>query len=105
MMNQPAIYVSIDNQKFLYLAMLNNRYSNLLDKCQECMVRIDKVRNSFEYKNKKDQRQRLVEALRVAVYSDSLSVIKKHKKVDNGKQLFYGVTKSKKHTSRLRKDA
>ena len=70
--------------KMAHLLVPNARYSKLLGNFQKYIFRLDRLKNTLEYK--KDQRQRSVETLGVSGHGDTSSVAKKSKKVNSKKE-------------------
>ncbi|HMR72527.1 MAG TPA: hypothetical protein PKD68_00795 [Candidatus Saccharibacteria bacterium] len=64
-----------------HLLVPNARYSKLLGNFQKYIFRLDRLKNTLEYK--KDQRQRSVETLGVSGHGDTKSVAKNSKKVNS----------------------
>lgn len=69
-----------EKSKLLRIMVPNAKYSKLLQKFQEKIVRVDKLQKSLEYK--KDQRRRSVETLGVSGHGDNFTVAKQRRNVN-----------------------
>ena len=67
--------------KMAHVIVPNAKYSKLLGNFQQYIFRLDRLKNTLEYK--KDQRRRSVETLGVSGHGDTSSIVKRARKVNN----------------------
>lgn len=66
--------------KMAHVLVSNAKYSKLLGNFQQYIFRLDRLKNTLEYK--KDQRRRSVETLGVSGHGDTSSIAKRARKVN-----------------------
>ena len=69
-----------EKRKMAHVLVPNAKYSKLLGNFQQYIFRLDRLKNTLEYK--KDQRRRSVETLGVSGHGDTPSIAKRARKVN-----------------------
>lgn len=75
-----------ENNKLLHIMAPNAKYSKLLKPFASYIIRVDQLKKSLEYRNKKSQHRRSVETLGLSGNGDTKNIAKKSKKVNQPKK-------------------